>query len=85
MEKEKYSLYELINALNGGITPVGETNVDDKKFTNLVNLCDLISELIVDIEYVRSSCKNSHEYSIQRAWKHADKFLRNCREGFATD
>lgn len=66
---------EIVNKLIGSITPVGETNADDKRFENLKAMCDLAGELILEINNVAYTYKDSYEFSVKRASQYASDFL----------
>jgi hypothetical protein len=66
---------EIINKLIGHITPVGETNADEKRFENLKAQCELVEALIMQIQHVARSCKGNGAHSIHKAGTYADLFL----------
>jgi hypothetical protein len=68
-------LNEIVKKLVGKINPVGETTTDNERFENLRVLCDLVENLIIDIDNVNYQNKQSHEYSVKRAAEYADNFL----------
>lgn len=67
-------LKEIVKKLNGKIEPQGETNIDNERFENLKNQCDLVFELLSEIIEV-SKDKDRQEYSIKRAGQYADNFI----------
>lgn len=77
----EFTTKEIVYKLNGSISPIGETLEDNKRFENLKEMCELVSDLITDIQFV-SKYKDSHEYSVNRAGKYADKFLNDLPEQF---
>jgi hypothetical protein len=66
-----------VNKLIGPIEPVGETATDDKRYENLKAQCELVEQLILDIQYVAKNNKSRTEYSMKRAGEYADRFLTN--------
>ena len=68
-------LHEIVKKLVGKINPIGETTTDNERFENLRVLCDLVENLIIDIDNVNYQNKQSHEYSVKRAAEYADNFL----------
>jgi hypothetical protein len=68
-------IYEIVKKLVGDIQPVGETRTDEKRFENLGITMDLADKLIEDIKMVAED-KNRAEFSMSRAGKSADSFLR---------
>ena len=72
---ENLTYKEIVQKLIGPINPVGETNADNKRFENLKIVCDLVNELVEEIDAVSWYNKNSQEYSRKRAAEYAEKFL----------
>jgi len=68
---------EIVNKLIGPIDPVGETTADDARYENLKAKCELVEQLILDIQYVAKSSKGRSEYLMKRAGEYADRFLTN--------
>lgn len=66
---------EIVKKLIGPIRPVGETNTDNERFENLKNLCQLVDDLVTEIDSVGCDFKDSHEFSVKRASEYASKFL----------
>ena len=67
-------IYDVVKKLVGHIHPVGETNEDGIRFSNLMVMTDLVDRLLTDIDRVGMQ-KNRQEYSIQKAGKFASDFL----------
>ena len=67
--------YDVIKKLLGPIMPIGETNIDDKRYENLKNTIIVAEKLISDI-YDTSAVATRQEYSMKRAAKLAEEFLR---------
>lgn len=68
---------EIIEKLIGKINPIGETNEDDKRFDNLIVMCDLVEELLIQVERVLTINEDAHEFSKKRAAQYVKKFLTN--------
>ena len=68
---------EIVKKLIGYIDPVGETNIDDKRFENLKAMCELVNNLVTEIDEVSFYNKNKDEYSRKRAGEYANNFLAN--------
>ena len=64
----------IITKLIGPIEPVGETNEDEKRFSNLTNMTILVDRLVGDLDSV-IPYRHYPEYSMKRAGEFADKFL----------
>ncbi len=71
-------LYEIVHKLIGPITPVGDSTLDEVNYKNLETLTLLVDILVSDIKYI-ATYKDSHEYSVSRAGKLAEKLLREIR------
>lgn len=71
-------IVRIIDALNGGITPVGETNADECSYANLKNLETIIYCLLDDIQFLITS-RNSYEYSVKRIGNEAINYLIDVR------
>ena len=72
---DKLDVYQVVKKLIGCIEPLGETNEDNRRYENLVEMCNLIENLVEDIKEVRLEYKNDQEYSIKRAVNCANDFL----------
>ena len=72
---EKMSVYEVVKKLTGPISPVGETNEDERRLKNLTQLLDLTRSLLSDISDV-SEYKDRVEYSMKIIGKEAHSFLK---------
>lgn len=72
-------IYEIVEKLTGEINPVGETAEDSKRFENIKEYALLINHLIWEMEKVAKNC-DRYEYSIQRAGKYAENFLKELHE-----
>ena len=72
-------IIKIIDALNGSISPVGETNVDNQRYDNLKNLENIINCFLDDIQMLIPN-RNSYEYSVQRIGNEAVEYLQRVRE-----
>ena len=68
-------LTEIVMKSVGKIRPVGETNQDNINFENLKTLCDLVRNLVSEIDSVAYDFKDSYEFSVKRASDYANDFL----------
>ncbi len=75
-------IYQVVKKLIGPISPVGETNADDKRFENLKTMTELVDVLLNDIYRVATDNERAQEFSMKRAGKHAARFLNNKRWPF---
>lgn len=76
--------YDVVTKLIGEITPIGETNTDDKRFQNLKDITKLV-ELLLEEIYVVASLNYKEEYSIKRAADYASNFLANIPSKYNQD
>jgi len=67
--------YDVVKKLIGEITPVGETNEDNKRFENLQAMCRLMDEIDTTIQDLVCTYRNHNEYSIKKSVDFANKFL----------
>lgn len=67
--------YDVVKKLIGNVMPIGETNQDEIRFKNLEAMCDLVEELLSEIDDVATYNKNKQEFSMRRSGEFADKFL----------
>lgn len=65
--------------LEKSIVPVGETNEDNRRYKNLEERIDIIENLMYDI-YRTATCKDRVEYSMKKAGKRADEFVKSLAE-----
>jgi hypothetical protein len=72
-------LKDVVMKLIGNIEPVGSTDIDEKRFENLVQLCDLTEELIFEIEKVATDNKDRPEYSMKKAGEYASMYREKYR------
>jgi len=47
-----FDLHAVVTKLNGPISPVADSRIDEKRYSNLVELVELVEQLIGDIEQV---------------------------------
>jgi hypothetical protein len=66
--------YEIVSKLIGHVRPVGETDTDITRFSNLKDMINLTELLLEEINTV-ASFSYRKEYSIKRAAEYADNFL----------
>ena len=72
-------IYDVVKKLLGEIEPVGSSNVDDKRFENLVATTFLVDKLLYDIGRV-AICSSRQEHSMSHAGRHAEQFLKDIKE-----
>jgi hypothetical protein len=72
---KEMSVKDVVNKIIGEIDPVGEHNEDEKRFENLKEMCELVNELITQIDDVAMLNDGRIEYSRNKAGKFASDFL----------
>ena len=71
-------IYDVVKKLAGNVSPVGETNEDNRRFENLKQTTELIDRLVFDIVDA-SKNKDRQEYSMKKAGTYAYKFLEELK------
>jgi len=66
---------EIVKKLIGKINPIGETTTDNDRFENLKSMCELVNNLITDIDNVSTQNSDAREFSVKRAAEYASNFL----------
>ncbi len=66
---------EIINKLIGKIRPIGESTEDKERLENLKTMCELVNDLVSQIDSVGYDFKDSPRYSEKIASQYAFKFL----------
>jgi hypothetical protein len=66
---------KIVRKLIGSIRPVGSSETDSERFGNLVVMCEVVNELITNIDSVGYDFKDYKEASIKRASDYASEFL----------
>ena len=82
MERIRFSdkqLADMIMRLNGEIEPIGETNIDEERFANLIRLQNTLDILLDEISYLLPYQKRP-EFSIKRAGLQASYWLEEKYE-----
>jgi len=72
---------DVVKKLIGPIEPVGETNTDEKRYKNLLEMIELVELLHSEIFDV-SSFSGRCEYSLNKAGKRAAQFLKDIKEWY---
>ncbi len=68
---------EIVNKLIGPVMPAGDSSRDDERFENLKAMCELVNNLITQIDDVHYRNKDSYEFSVKRSADFAHDFLTN--------
>lgn len=72
---KKLELKEIVMKLVGSIDPIGETITDVARLEALKDLCNLVSDLVAEINSVVICNRHSYESSRKIASDYAYKFL----------
>lgn len=66
----------VVKKLIGSIQPSGSSHIDFQRFENLKEMCNLVKELIVEIDYVAHN-KDRQELTMKEMGEYAHNFLTN--------
>ena len=78
MKKEQ--LIEVIDKLVGGITPIGDTNYDNKSNNNLTVMIDILGHYIDEICKIAQT--DSYMASIQNSQSIAKDFIKGLKDAY---
>jgi len=73
--ENKLTHTEIVEKLIGPIRPIGKSEVDAERFENLKQMCELVNNLVRQIDAVEYDNRGAHEHSIKQARDYAGKFL----------
>ena len=73
---------DIVFKIVGEIEPVGETNTDNVRFSNLQTLLNTLDILIDEVTFVLP-CENRYKYSMQRAGQEVRHWIKDKRQQFA--
>jgi hypothetical protein len=73
-------LKEIVQKLVGSIQPAGESHLDTQRLENLKVMCNLVEDLVYEINLVSRHNKDRYESSMKEMGKHADNFLYDLLE-----
>lgn len=76
-------IIEVIDKLVGGITPIGETNYDNKAKKNLNTMIEVVGHYIDEICEI--ALMNSNCYSIQDCRATARDFVKGLKDVYLDD
>ena len=68
---------DVVKKLVGNVQPYGATHIDDERFENLKAMCELVNDLVTEIDRVAYENKDRHEYSMKQMANYASNFLSN--------
>ena len=68
---------EIVKKLVGNIQSIGETRTDEERLENLKAMCEVVNNLVTEIDRVAYENRNSHKYSVKQMADFANNFLTN--------
>ena len=74
--------HDVITKLIGPIDPVGDSNIDNKRFENLKVMTELVDKLLFDINQVAIYNADRHEASMKLAGRFAHNFIKEVKEEY---
>lgn len=72
---------DVIRKLIGNINPAGDSSRDGERFDNLKAMCELVEDLLSDINFVAGE-SNAYQSSIRTMGEYAKKFIENLKEEY---
>lgn len=69
------TLTEVVKKLIGDIQPYGATHIDDKRFENLKTMCEVVNNLVIEIDSVAYENKDRQEFSMKQMADYASNFM----------
>jgi len=76
---KKYDLTDVVLKLLGEIHPQGETHGDSLRYQNLEEFCNMMDVFMFELIEIAEQ-RNSHEGSVSKAGRLADKTLHNITD-----
>lgn len=67
---------EIVQKLIGSIHPAGDASIDEERLENLKAMCELVNNLITEIDDVSYRYRDSYALSEKRASDYANNYLR---------
>lgn len=84
MNRKRFSsdeIADIVMKLTGEVAPVGSSEVDSKRFDNIVLLMNVVDILIDEIQ-LQVPCQNSYEASVKKIGLEAVKWVMEKQEYF---
>jgi len=66
---------EVVDKLIGEISPVGVLSVDEERFENLKAYCELINDMVCEIDRIAYRQRHGTAYSIKRHVAYINDFM----------
>lgn len=71
------TITEVVKKLVGEIQPYGASHIDEKRFENLKTICEIVNNLVVEIDRVSYENKDRQEFSMKQMSDYASNFMTN--------
>lgn len=68
---------EIVKKLIGNIQPAGASHIDPERFKNLKEMCELVNNLVIEIDKVVYDNKHAQQHSIKEMVEYAEDFINN--------
>jgi len=65
---------DVVKKLIGHTYPVGSASIDPQRFENLKEMCELVNNLVIEIDNVAREIER-HEHSVKEMAEYASNFL----------
>lgn len=66
---------DIVKKLIGNINPTGDSSRDGERFDNLVEMCELVNDLVQEIDDMAWRNRDAREASVVKARDYASNFL----------
>lgn len=67
---------DVVNKLVGRIHPVADAAIDSQRMESMKSMCELVRDLLLEIDYVAYSYRQSPYGSAKEIGVYADKFIK---------
>lgn len=67
---------EILRKLIGSITPTGDSGIDKERFENIKETCEVVSNLLRQIQLIGSIYGDSQEHSVKKITDYANEFIK---------
>ena len=71
------TITEVVKKLVGEIQPYGASDIDDKRFESLKTICEVVDNLVIEIDRVAYENKDRQEFSMKQMADYASNFMTN--------
>ena len=74
-------MIDVVMKLNGPVVAVGESDTDERRKENLIELCDLADKILYEINRAATT-KDRVESSMKDIGEYADNFLKQVDQAY---